>query len=169
MNPRLMDEKHLRVATRRSDRGAAQVALASLFAALLLLGVAQRGTYPSAFGADAAAAPSPAASPMAGVTTIRNTAVPAPPPPLGARPPHHQGGLYTYAGAAQSTADATALFGFYLDAMPGQGWTLLGKGDPTRSGWSQRWQAGTDAALLTMATHPRTTFTVQLCPPDPYC
>ncbi len=162
-----MDEKHLRAARRRADRGAAPVALGSLLAALVLLGALQRGMEPTTIGVGMA--PAPAASPQAGTTVIRDTAVPAPPTTLATDPPRHQGGLYTYTGSGQTEADSMALFGFYLDAMPGQGWTLLGKGDPTRNGWTQRWQAGTDAALLTMATRPRTTFTVQLCPPGPYC
>lgn len=169
MNPRLIDDKRLHVVTRRRHLGAPHVALGTLLGALLLLGAAQRGMGPTTSAMGLAAAPAPAASPQAGVTVIRNTAVPAPPPTLATTAPRHERGLYTYPAAAATQADSMALFGYYLDAMTGQGWTLLGKGDPTRSGWTQRWQAGTDAALLTMTTHPRTTFSVQLCPPDPYC
>jgi hypothetical protein len=165
MNPRLMDDKRLHVATRRRHLGAPHVALGTLLAALLLLGAAQRGTDPTV----SAQAPAPAASPQAGLTVIRNTAVPAPPPTFATSAARHHGGLYTYPATATTQADAVAAFGYYLEAMPGQGWTLLGKGDPARSGWTQRWQAGPDAALLTLTTQPRTTFSVQLCPPDPYC
>jgi hypothetical protein len=62
------------------------------------------------------------------------------------------------------------LFGYYLQAMPAAGWTLLGKGDPAKSGdWTQRWQRGQDAALITLTTRPTDSLTVELCPPDPYC
>jgi hypothetical protein len=162
-----MDDKRLHVATRRTHLGAPHVALGTLLGALLLLGAAQRGMEPPT--QVLGPAPAPAASPQAGLTVIRDTAVPAPPPTLATTAPVHRGGLFTYPAAGATQADSLALFSYYIDAMPGQGWTLLGKGDPTRTGWTQRWQAGTDAALLTMATHPRTTFSVQLCPPDPYC
>jgi hypothetical protein len=165
MNPRLMDDKRLHVATRRRHLGAPHVALGTLLVALLLVGAAQRGQDPP----SPASASAPAASPQAGVTVIGDTAIPAPPPALAATTPRHRRGLYTYLAAETTPAEAVAAFGYYLSEMPGQGWSLLGKGDPNRSGWTQRWQAGSDAALLTLTTQPRTTFSVQLCPPDPYC
>lgn len=165
MNPRLMDEKRLHVATRRRQLGAPHVALGTLVAALLLLGAAQREPGPTSTGPASASAPSP----QVGVTVIGDTSIPAPPSALTATTPRHRRGLYTFPAAETTQAEAVTAFGYYLSEMPGQGWTLLGKGDPNRSGWTQRWQAGPDAALLTLTTQPRTTFSVQLCPPDPYC
>ena len=167
MNPRLMDDKRLHVAHRRGSLGAPHVALVTLLAALVLLGAAQRGVAPTR--SALAIAPPPAASPQAGLTVIRGTAIPAPPPTLATNSPHRYRGRYTYPAAATTQTGSVAAFGYYLETMPGQGWTLLAKGDPNRSGWTQRWQAGSNAALLTLTTRPRTTFSVQLCPPDPYC
>ena len=170
MDPRLIAGKHLQVATPSRERGVAFVALALLLIALTAVGVAQRGTDP---GFDAAAAQPPApvvvASPVAGTTTIPGTAIPAP-ADLVITDSRAHGGTHVFLTAPITPEASTALFGAYLTSMPAQGWTLLGKGDPTRAGdWTQRWQAGTGAALLTMTTRPRDTFTVQLCPPDPYC
>ena len=168
MDPRLIAGKHLQVATPSRERGVAVVALALLLVAVAAVGMAQRGTDPG-FTTAQAAAPVAVASPVAGSATIPGTAVPAPADPTITIARTH-GGTHVFLTGALTPESSTALFTEYLMSMPAQGWTLLGKGDPTRAGdWTQRWQAGTDAALLTMTTRPRDTFTVQMCPPDPYC
>ncbi len=169
-----MAGKYLRVATPSRERGAAQLALASLLVALVVLGVAQRGTDLGSAAAPAAGAATaqPTASPLAGVTTIPGTAVPLPPSSFATTDTRNHGGTHIFLtnDASMSPDDSALLFSYYLQAMPAQGWELLGKGDPSRTGaWSQRWQAGTDAALLSLSTRPRDTLTVELCPPDPYC
>jgi len=168
MDPRLIAGKHLQVATPSRERGVAFVALALLLVALTAVGIAQRGTDPG-FTTTQPVAPIVVASPIAGTTTIPGTAIPA---PAGLVITHSRahGGMHVFLTGPLTPEASTALFSAYLTSMPAQGWTLLGKGDPTRAGdWTQRWQAGTAAALLTMTTRPRDTFTVQLCPPDPYC
>jgi len=168
MDPRLIAGKHLQVATPSRERGVAVVALALLLVAVAAVGLAQRGTDPG-FTLARAAAPVVVASPVAGSITISGTAVPAPADPDVTTGRTH-GGTHVFLTGPITPEASTALFTEYLTSMPAQGWTLLGKGDPTRAGdWTQRWQAGADAALLTMTTRPRDTFTVQLCPPDPYC
>jgi hypothetical protein len=67
-----------------------------------------------------------------------------------------------------TAAGARALFSFYLDSMSTQGWTLLGKGDPTRDGWTLRWQFQQQAVLLAFTTATQR-LEVDLCPPRPYC
>jgi hypothetical protein len=83
-----------------------------------------------------------------------------------------RGGSHVFVVPAKtmSSGSAASLFGYYLQSMPAAGWTLLAKADPAKAGdWTQRWQQGKDAALLTLNTRPTDSFTVELCPPDPYC
>ena len=167
MNPRLISHERLQVATPRRD-ARPFAAFVALLIAIAAAGFVQRGTDPS-IGTPRAIVQPPPASPAVGTTTIHGTAVPAPPVSIVTASAVRQGGLRSYA-TTLSNAEDDALFAYYLQTMPAQGWTLLGKGDPTRTGaWSQRWQAGPDAALLTVTTQPRDTFSVELCPPDPYC
>lgn len=169
MDPRLVTSKDLRVRTPRRDRGAAPAALAVLLVAVALTGVAQArlGT-----DTDVAAPVGPAiASPLAGVIQIAGTDVPAPPADGNMALLRTSRGLHVFApGSPLARPEVLSLFGFYLDAMPAQGWILVGKGDPRGAGdWVQRWQAGDAAALLTFTTAPRNRLEVELCPPDPYC
>lgn len=168
MDPRLVTGKDLRVVTPRRDRGAAPAALAVLFVAVAVTGVAQT-RIGAGSGSSVAAPVDP--SPVAGVTQITGTEVPAPPTETGLAPLRTSRGLHVFAPQTPlARPDVLSLFGFYLDTMPAQGWTLVGKGDPRGAGdWVQRWQAGDAAALLTFTTAPRNRLEVELCPPDPYC
>lgn len=170
MNPRLIAGKQLQVATPSRERGVAQATLALLLVAVAVIGFAQRGSDPGI--STAQQIPIAIASPAAGSTTIVGTAIPAPPTTFTATATRTHRGTHVFVSseAGLSPEVSTALFSYYLQSMPAQGWTLLGKGDPTRAGdWTQSWQAGTDTALLTVTTRPRHQLTVQLCPPDPYC
>lgn len=168
MNPRLIAGKELQVATPSRDRGAAQAALAVLLVGVAAVGLAQRGTDPGL--AESGTQPVVVASPAAGATMIVGTAVPAPPTTFATASARTRRGTFLYEAPGATAADMVGLFGLYLQAMPAQGWTLLAKGDPTTTGaWTQRWQAGRDAGLLTMSTRPRRELTLMLCPPNPYC
>jgi hypothetical protein len=167
MNSRLMPGEQLHIARRTRERAPAHMALAVLLVAVLAVGWAQRepwnGTQPPPGAIADAAAPTG--------SFISGSAVPVPPQGFTAATARTRGGLHVFLmGSAVDRASAATLFNYYLQAMPGAGWTLLGKGDPSKTGaWTQRWQRGQGAALLTLTTRPTDTFTVELCPPDPYC
>jgi len=168
MDPRLVTSKDLRVVTPRRDRGAAPAALALLLAVVALTGAAQARIGDGDATLQAGAVRPSAA---AGVTQIPGTQVPMPQAEAGLAALRAKGGLHIFAPqSVLSRADALSLFGFYLDAMPAQGWMLAGKGDPRGAGdWVQRWEAGNAAALLTYTSSPRNRLEIELCPPDPYC
>jgi hypothetical protein len=167
MNSRLMPGGQLHVARRTRERAPAHLALAVLLVAVLAVGWGQREAWNGTQAPTAVSAPVPAPT----GATIAGSAVPAPPPSFTAATARTRGGLHVFLTTATTDrASAASLFGYYLQAMPAAGWTLLGKGDPAKTGdWTQRWQRGADAALLTLTTRPTDSFTVELCPPDPYC
>jgi hypothetical protein len=167
MDSRLIPREHLRVAGRTRERAPAHVALAVLVVSVGVLAWLQRGSWSDA--------PAPAGQPTATMltaATIAGSNVPAPPSSYRAAMVRARGGSHVFVvrGKTMSPGSAASLFGYYLKSMPTAGWTLLAKGDPAKAGdWSQRWQQGQDAALLTLNTRPTDSFTVELCPPDPYC
>lgn len=168
MDPALIGKRRLRT-TEPRDRGIASVAGAALMAAVAVFGVLQARDQPPA-GAQGPS--SLAAAPNA--TYLSGSLVPAPATSFGFRTPvAHRGAIILrLAGGASplTLASSQTLFASYLSSMSAQGWTLLGKGDPSRTGeWTLRWQFKQQAALLTLTMRPTARLEVDLCPPKPYC
>ena len=77
--------------------------------------------------------------------------------------------IYRPIGTLSSPA-STQLFAFYLTNMHDEGWTLIGKADPSPIGeWTLNWAAGSRSATVYLYTRPTTRLTVDACPPMRYC
>ena len=164
MNPGLVSRKHLQLVGWSPDRGRAPVALAGLLLVFFVTGVVQARVHD----------PVPVAPRLridAGVSYIVGTKVPAPPSSARlvelAAP---KNGRHVFGERSGATGDPTSLFGFYLAAMAGGGWTLAGKADPSPQGeWILKWDFGQQSVLLSFYTAPRARLIVDECPPEPYC
>ena len=164
MDPRLIGRKDLQVAASRHDRGSAPLAVVALLAALV-------GTGGLAVRQRAPAPVPQVLARSASVNYIDGTLVPLPPPSLGLTATSAKGPAIVFRPSRPLTAaQSSDLFSYYIDTMQGQGWTLLGKGDPSPTGeWTLRWQFQGQATLISMFTSPRDKLAVDLCPPEPYC
>lgn len=152
------------MASRRPRPGPAAAAFAALLALVALTG---------AFGArepEVTPAGPSALLTAPGVVYLAGTQVPAPPTSFRLRQGVGRHGVIVLRSQApMSLAASQQLFSYYLDSMSAEGWTLLGKGDPTADGWTLRWQFKTQAALMSLTTAPSLRLEVDLCPPQPYC
>ena len=165
MEPRLIGRKNLLRTPGRRYYGPAPVALAGLVAAVGLLGFLSPRVH-------LGAAPTPPVLTISDASPyIPCTDVPAPPSAFGLQPMSVRGGSHIFRPASPLTAARSQdLFSYYLDSMSREGWTLLGKGDPSPDGtWTLAWWFRTTSATITMDTAPLDKLTVELCPPDPYC
>jgi hypothetical protein len=107
------------------------------------------------------------------VSYIKGTQVPAPPRAYGMKQDLARPGKDAFmpGPVALSPENSKRLFDFYLSSMISGGWTLQTKSDPGINGgqWSLRWQKKNQIAVLNLFTLPKTSLTVDLCPPQPYC
>ncbi len=107
------------------------------------------------------------------VRYIKGTQVPSPPSAYGMKQDvaRHGKDEFVPGGRGLSPENSKRLFDFYLQAMISGGWVLATKSDPGINGgqWSLVWQKGTQTSVLSFFALPKTTLTVDLCPPQPYC
>lgn len=163
MHPQLLGRRRPlgTLKTARPGRGAA--ALAVLVGIAGVLAVA--GAVPSGAGrvSDATASTSPP------VAIAAMPGVPVPLPTLGLSEARSTDGRATFRADALAPSDAEALYAYYLSQMPALGWTLVSKGDPDAYGWTSLWRLEERTVLLALVRLPSVRFTIDSCPPEPYC
>ncbi|MEA2506193.1 MAG: hypothetical protein QOH48_811 [Actinomycetota bacterium] len=106
------------------------------------------------------------------VSYIKGTQVPVPPRAYGMKQDVARPGkdAFVPGPGGLTPANSNRLFDFYLRAMIAGGWTLGTKSDPGAGGeWSLLWLKQNQTSVLSLFTSPKTTLTVNLCPPQPYC
>ena len=165
MDPLLLGHARLRRSQSRRSLRASHGAFAGLLAAILVLAVVWAHS-PEVPG------PSPVGTlaTVAGLTYLPGTAIPAPPSTYTLRMSRSgRGGFRFRSREPMDLVTSQELFSFYLTAMSAEGWTLLGKGDPSPRGWTLSWRHGGDTTLLALITKPAVRFAVDRCPPEPYC
>ena len=165
MDPLLLGHARLpRPQSRRSFR-ASHGAFAGLLAAVLVLAVVWAHS-PEVPGHSRVGT----LAPVAGLMYLSGTAIPAPPSTYTLRMSRScRGGFRFRSREPMDLVTSQELFSFYLTAMSAEGWTLLGKGDPSPRGWTLSWRHGGDTTLLALITKPAVRFAVDRCPPEPYC
>ena len=143
------------------------LALATLFAVVLALGVAQASVHDPAVG-PVALRTAPTA------TYISGTQVPAPPASFAFRTPSLRQGVHVMRpgkGAPPITLSAAGgLYASYLSSMAGAGWTLVAQQVPSPAGeWTLNWQFQSQTAVVQFFMTPKPRLDVTVCPPNPYC
>ena len=165
MDPVLLGHARLRCARKRHLLWVSNAAFAGLLSLVVVLALIQPH-LPSVMGAT----PPVSLMPVPGVTFLPGVAIPAPPSTYALRMSRSvRGGFRFRSHEPMDLATSQGLFSFYLTTMSAEGWTLLGKGDPSPTGWTLSWKHGGDTTLLTLITKPAVQFAVDRCPPRPYC
>jgi hypothetical protein len=174
MHPLLIPSKKLN-ASRAGQIGLKTGLFAALVAVTIVAAALWGRAIPTPRPAGRAAGPSagavlPSSAPVR--RPIEGTRIPRPPASSGLAVERAPGqrGEYRFSTRRLARPASVKLFEFYLRAMSGSGWTLMGQSEPdTRGEWALNWQQGRQVASLYLYLAPRVSFTVGYCPPLKYC